>query len=267
MQLNDNLYNKDEFWSKFKHGVADFKAQLPQNVLAVQVVDDFGDTSALLISMESDEKTYRELDDYMDSLKDRLRRIPSVGRMTVSGMQKEQITVCLDNERLSQYGLSDQTLAATLFAKGFATMSGRLDSEEYRSPIYVAKSFHTLRDVQELIVWSSPSGDNIRLKDVADVKREYPEPDSYIRNNGRKCLLLSVEMKKGQNIVQMGEAVNAELEAFQKTLPQDVTTFRITDQSEVVSASVTTFLKELMIAIVAVVVVVMLLLPIRTALV
>lgn len=267
VQLNDNLYNKDEFWSKFKHGVADFKAQLPQNVLAVQVVDDFGDTSALLISMESDEKTYRELDDYMDSLKDRLRRIPSVGRMTVSGMQKEQITVCLDNERLSQYGLSDQTLAATLFAKGFATMSGRLDSEEYRSPIYVAKSFHTLRDVQELIVWSSPSGDNIRLKDVADVKREYPEPDSYIRNNGRKCLLLSVEMKKGQNIVQMGEAVNAELEAFQKTLPQDVTTFRITDQSEVVSASVTTFLKELMIAIVAVVVVVMLLLPIRTALV
>ena len=267
VQLNDNLYNKDEFWSKFKHGVTDFKAQLPQNVVAVMVMDDFGDTSALLISIESDEKTYRELDDYVDALKDRLRRIPSVGRMTVSGMQKEQITVELDNERLSQYGLSDQTLGMTLFSKGFATMSGRLDSETYRSPIYVAKSFNTLRDVQELIVWSSPSGDNIRLKDVAEVKREYPEPDSYIRNNGRKCLLLSVEMKKGQNIVQMGQAVNAELEAFQQTLPQDVTTFRITDQSEVVAGSVHTFLKELLIAIVAVVIVVMLLLPIRTALV
>lgn len=267
VQLNDNLYNKDEFWSKFKHGIAEFKAQLPQNVLAVMVMDDFGDTSALLISMESDEKTYRELDDYMDALMDRLRRIPSVGRMAVSGMQKEQITVCLDNERLSQYGLNDQTLGMTLFSKGFATMSGRMDSEAYRSPIYVAKSFNTLRDVQELIVWSSPSGDNIRLKDVAEVKREYPEPDSYIRNNGRKCLLLSVEMKKGQNIVQMGQEVNAELEAFQQTLPQDVTTFRITDQSEVVAGSVRTFLKELLIAIVAVVIVVMLLLPIRTALV
>lgn len=66
VELNDDLNNKDEFWSKFKHGVAVFKSQLPQNVLAVQVVDDFGDTSALLITMESEEKTYRELDKYME---------------------------------------------------------------------------------------------------------------------------------------------------------------------------------------------------------
>lgn len=87
VQLNDELNNKDEFWSKFKHGISDFKSRLPSNVLAVQVMDDFGDTSALLIAMESEEKTYRELDDYMDALQERLRRIPSVGRMSVSGMR------------------------------------------------------------------------------------------------------------------------------------------------------------------------------------
>ncbi len=96
VQLNDELNNKDEFWSKFKHGVSTFKAQLPKNVLAVQVMDDFGDTSALLITMESVDKTYRELDDYMDALQDRLRRINSIGRMTVSGIQKEQISIYLD---------------------------------------------------------------------------------------------------------------------------------------------------------------------------
>ena len=95
VQLNDDLRDKDAFWSKFKHGVFQFKAQLPQNVLAVQVMDDFGDTSALLITLESEDKTYRELDDYMDLLQDRLRRIPSVGRLSVSGMQHEQISVYL----------------------------------------------------------------------------------------------------------------------------------------------------------------------------
>lgn len=40
VELNDDLNNKDEFWSKFKHGVAAFKSQLPPNVLAVQVMDD-----------------------------------------------------------------------------------------------------------------------------------------------------------------------------------------------------------------------------------
>ena len=126
VELNADLNNKDEFWSKFKHGVTDFKASLPSNVLAVKVLDDFGDTSALLITMESQEKTYRELNDYMDLLKTRLSRISSVGRMSVSGMQKEQISVYLDNERLSKYGLSEQTLAATLFSKGFATSGGRM---------------------------------------------------------------------------------------------------------------------------------------------
>lgn len=267
VQLNDDINNKDEFWSKFKHGINDFKSKLPQSVLGVQVMDDFGDTSAFLFTMESKDKTYRELNDYMDELKDRLRRIETVGRMTVSGMQQEQISVYLDNDRLSHYGLNDRTLATTLFAKGFTTTSGRIKNKEYVSPIYITRSMNTLHDVQEIIVLSTPDGQIVRLKDVARVVKEYPAPDSYITNNGCKCLLLSVEMKKGKNIVQMGEEVKAELDDFAKSLPEDVTIFKITDQSQVVADSVSTFLHELVIAICAVIFVVMLLLPIRVALV
>ena len=267
VELNDDLTNKDEFWSKFKHGVSQFKAQLPPNVLAVVVQDDFGDTSALLITMESEDKTYRELDDYMDLLQGRLRRIPAVGRMTVSGMQNEQISVYLDHDRLSKYGLNEQALALSLMQKGFTTSGGRVKDGTMVSPIYVSRSLNTVRDVQEQIVYADPQGNVVRLKDVARVVREYPDPDSYITNNGRKCLLLSVEMKKGQNIVAMGEEVNQVLAEFQPELPADVTLFRITDQPKVVDDSVSNFLHELIIAIVAVVIVVMLLLPLRVALV
>ena len=267
VELNDDLTNKDEFWSKFKHGVSQFKAQLPPNVLAVVVQDDFGDTSALLITMESEEKTYRELDDYMDLLQGRLRHIPAVGRMTVSGMQNEQISVYLDHDRLSKYGLNEQTLALGLMQKGFTTSGGRVKDGTMVEPIYVSRSLNTVRDVQEQIVYADPQGNIVRLKDVARVVREYPDPDSYITNNGRKCLLLSVEMKKGQNIVAMGEEVNQVLDEFQPELPADVTLFRITDQPKAVDDSVSNFLHELVIAIVAVVIVVMLLLPLRVALV
>ena len=267
VQLNDELNNKDEFWSKFKHGVSTFKAQLPKNVLAVQVMDDFGDTSALLITMESVDKTYRELDDYMDALQDRLRRINSIGRMTVSGMQKEQISIYLDTHKLSQYGLTEQTLAVTLFTKGFTTSGGRVKNPAYVQPVYVAKSLNTVRDVQEQIVYTDPMGNNIRLKDVARVVKEYPAPDSYITNNGKKCLLLSIEMKKGKNIVQMGEEINRTIAEFQPSLPSDVNLFCITDQSQVVGDSVDNFLHELLVAIIAVIIVVMLLLPMRVALV
>ena len=268
VQLNDEVQDKDAFWSKFKHGVSTFKAQLPQNVLAVQVMDDFGDTSALLITMESEDKTYRELNDYMDLLQDRLRRIPSVGRMTVSGMQREQISVYIDHDRLAQYGLNEQAVAMALMQKGFTTSGGRLKTDETVTPIYVSRSFNAVYDVQQQIVYADPEGNVVRLKDIARVTKEYPRPDSYITNNGKKCLLLSVEMKQGKDIVAMGREVNRVLEEFQQEeLPSEVSIFRITDQSQVVGDSVLNFLKELLIAIVAVVIVVVLLLPLRVALV
>ena len=267
VELVDELTNKDEFWSKFKHGVAAFKSQLPSNVLAVQVMDDFGDTSALLITMESKDKTYRELSEYMDELKDRLRRVNSVGRITVSGERHEQISVYLDPAKLSQYGLNEQMVATQLFTKGFVTTGGRIRTPEYVLPVHVEKSYNTIYDVQQQIVYYDINGNNIRLKDIAKVVKEYPHADSYIKNNGTKCILLSLEMKKGKNIVQMGEDVNRVIEDFKKELPSEVSMYNVTNQAKVVGGSVDNFLRELVIAIVAVVVVVMLLLPMRVALV
>ncbi|MBD5358753.1 MAG: efflux RND transporter permease subunit [Bacteroides sp.] len=265
--LNNDVNNKDEFWSKFKHGISEFKPQLPSGVLAIQVIDDFGDTAALLISMESSDKTYRELNDYMDELKDELRKIEAIGRMNVYGMQQEQISVYVDTDKLSHYGFNDQMLAMTLFNNGFTTTGGRIKDPDRTAPIYITRSINSQHDVEELIVISLPTGETVRLKDVATIVKEYPSPTSYITTNGKNCLILSVEMKTGRNIVAMGEEIQAALGKFQNSLPEEVSITTITDQSKVVDDSVTNFLEELLIAILAVVVVVVLLLPWRVALV
>ncbi len=267
VELNDDVQDNDGFWSKFKHGASQFKSQLPQGILALMVVDDFGDTSALLITMESEDKTYRELNEYMKQLREQLRTVESVGRMTILGMQQEQVSVRLNSEKLSHYGIGDKTIALQLLRKGFVTMAGTQKSATYESPIHVSRSVNVVRDVEQMIVYSTPAGQVVRLGDVADVTLEYPEPTSMMTNNGRKCLLLSVEMKKGRNITEMGAEVDMRMAQFEKTLPKDVTIFKITDQAKVVNDSVWNFLKELLIAIAAVVLVVVLLLPMRVALV
>ncbi len=125
----------------------------------------------------------------------------------------------------------------------------------------------SVNDVEQMIIFSSPGGNVVRVKDIATVHREYTAPASFVTNNGKKCIVLSIEMKKGRNITETGSEVKQQLSEFQKTLPSDVSMFTITDQSKVVGYSVTNFLKELLIAIIAVVVVVVLLLPLRVALV
>ncbi len=267
VELDDKITDTDSFWNTFSRELSGVKQQLPPGVLAVEVISNFGDTSALLITMESDDKTYRELGDYMDDLQDRLRTVSSVGTMTVYGKQNEQISINIDPERLSHYGISEKTLAASLFTSGFRTTGGEIRSLSYTSPIYIDNPLNSVADIADQIVLSTPSGEVVRLKDIAEVKREYPEPTSFITNNGRKCILLSVEMKSGNNIVRMGELVEKQLNEFQQQLPEDVTLFRITNQPDVVNSSVMDFLRELLIAVIAVIVVIVLLLPIRVALI
>ena len=105
VRLNDDVNNKDEVWSKIKHGLNAFKSQLPSGVLAVVTNDDFGNTSALLIAIESSQRNYRELKQYSDDLGDRLRRIPSVANVKLFGEQKEQISLYVDRQRLQALSL------------------------------------------------------------------------------------------------------------------------------------------------------------------
>lgn len=158
-------------------------------------------------------------------------------------------------------------MATQLLSKGFITTAGTQRTPDYEYPIDVRPALNVVGDVEQTVVWSDTAGHVVRLKDIADVRREYPAPSSYITNNGRKCILLSVEMKKGKNITDMGEQIDEQLSAFQQTLPKDVTMFTITNQSKVVGDSIINFLRELLIAIIAVVVVVLLLMPMRVALV
>ena len=266
VELNDDVNDKDEVWSKVKHGLAAFKMQLPAGVAAVVTNDDFGDTSALLITLESDTRSYRELKGYMDDLSDRLRRIESVSNLRPYGVQQEQISVYADPERLAAYGIGEKTLSAALAAQGLTPLGGSVSNAETETPIHIAPSLAGEREVAEQIVWSDPEGHVLRVKDVARVVREYDDPDSYIRNNGHRCVLLSLEMQAGNNIVEYGREVDEVLHAFiEEELPADVSVQRIADQAKVVGDSVHSFLRDLFVAMAIIIVVMMLLFPLRSA--
>jgi multidrug efflux pump len=254
VELTDDVKNADEFWSKLNHGLSLQRAQLPSGVLALFSDSDFGDTSALLISLESDQASYRELETWLNKLEAKLRTLEPVSKIRQYGLQKEQITIYLEPEKLTSLGINSTALLANLFTQGLTTSSGTIRNHKMEIPVHISESYPGENEIAEQIIYSDPAGNIVRLKDVARIVREYPEPGSYILNNGKKCLLVSLEMQDGNNIVQFGNEVNNILTTFQKELPQGV-----------VSDSVTTFLRELIFAIAAVILVTMLLLPFRAA--
>ena len=269
VRLNDNVNNKDEVWSKIKHGLALFKQQLPGGVLALVANDDFGNTSALLIAIESEARSYRELKDYSDELSDRLRRFPSVANVRLYGEQKEQISLYVDRQRLQAYGIGQQMLFSRLQAQGVTTMSGSLSDDDQQIPIHIEPTERSEEEIANQIIFSDPvSGKVARVRDVARVVREYDNSESFIEQDGHPCVLLSLEMTSGNNIVQYGKEVDKVLDDYRQTvLPEDVKITRIADQPKVVSTSVSDFLRDLLISMFIIILVMMVLFPLRSAIV
>ena len=266
VMLRMTAVNNEAAWTKIRAGLPLLqKTQLPTGVLQTLVIDDFGNTSSLLIAVESPERSPRELEQYAKQVCSHLRTIPEMGKLRIMGQQTEEIAITIDPEQLSRYGINPSALQAQMALQGLRTVGGESDAH---GALQVVIPYLSEYELQEQIVWSDPvTGATIRLKDIATVERRYQAPKNYVEFNGASCLILNMEMVPGNNIVAFGDEVDKQLAQAAALLPPDIQFHRITDQPKVVNDSVLSFLRDIVISILVVIAVMLLLFPLRTALV
>lgn len=265
VELRDGVKNPDMFWSKLRHGLNEFKRELPPEVLGLIANNDFGDTSALLLTITSEKRNYKELEAYLKKVESELRKIQSVSKIKHFGLQKEQIMVHIQPEKLQNFNIKPITILSALRTEGTVNYSGSLDNGNLSMPLHLPPRYQSEKDLANQIIYADPQGNLIRLKDVARIERRYKTPDSFIKYQGTKSLLLSLEMQPGNNIVQFGEAVDKALAKAKAAFPADVKMARIADMPNVVDHAISHFMKEFGIAVLSVIIVTMLLLPFRVA--
>lgn len=255
------------FWAKLRHGLNELKGELPSGVMSLSANDDFGNTSAILLAVESETKTYKDLEKYIEKFEDDVRKIEATSRVKHYGLQKEEINVYIDDAKLTNYGIKPLIVLSALKPQGTVNYAGEIDDGKFIRPIHIPSDYKTESDIANQIIYSDPSGNVIRVKDVAKVVREYEEPDSFIRLNGKKCLIVSLEMLPGNNIVQYGSQVKKEIDKFISEVPADIKVGIVSDMPDFVYQAIINFLKEFGLAIFSVILVTMLLLPRKVALV
>ena len=266
VMLRMNVRNNEVAWNKIRAGLPLLqKTQLPMGVLQTLVIDDFGNTSSLLIAVESDQRSPRELEQYAEQVCSQLRTIPEMGKLRIMGQQTEEIAITIDLEQLSRYGINPSALQAQMALQGLRTVGGESDAH---GALQVVIPYMSEYELQQQIIWSDPvTGATIRLGDISTVERRYQKPKQYVQFDGAPCLILNMEMVPGNNIVAFGAAVDKQLAKAAEMLPPDIRFHRITDQPKVVDDSVLSFLRDILISILVVIAVMLLLFPLRTALV
>ena len=253
-------------WNKIRAGLPLLqRTKMPSGVLQTLVIDDFGNTSSLLIAVESDQRSPRELEEYATQVCSKLRTIPEMGKLRIMGQQTEEIAITIDAQRLSLYGISPSVVEAQLALQGLRTIGGTNNSQ---GSLQITIPYQSEFEIQEQIIWADQlTGATVRLKDIATVERRYQKPKQYVEFNGASCLIINMEMVPGHNIVAFGAEVDKQLAEAAALLPPDIRFHRITDQPKVVNDSVLSFLRDIVISILVVIVVMLLLFPLRTALV
>ena len=264
--LQDNVRKPDIFWNKLRHQLLVVKAlDLPEGVVGPFVNSDFGDTESMIIGLGSDNAGYNVMKENISRLEDRLRTISAISKLKRIGEQEEQVTITFSSEKLAQYDISVLQAVKILQSQNKIYPAGEIRTENTTAPLYASGYFINIDDISNQIVGASKTGAVVRLSDIAKISRDNAEPDSKITVNGKKAVLLAIQMHEGMNIVKAGREVEKNLDEFAEQLPGNIVLSTIVNQPEIVRKNISQFLREFLLAICAVILVVFLLLPFRIA--
>ena len=266
VELEDDVKIADVVWAKIRDEMNETRAlELPDGVRGPIVNSDFGDTVAMLIAVHGERYGYRELRDYLDRIQDELRTIRDVGKLAAYGTQSEQIRITSSLERLSQYFVNPLRIAQALQQRNTIESAGHFEADRAKIPLRTTGLFTTVDQVRNVLVDVSRTGQPLYIRDFAEVERRYQDPTFVVRYDGKRGLLLSIEMQKGRNIVQLGERIQEVFARLKTLLPPDVQLDPIANQPAVVEKRTTQLSHEVMLAIASVILVTFVLLPMRVA--
>ena len=231
-------------WYQVRKKIKDIELTLPQGVIGPVSDDEFGDTYGIVYGFTADGFTHRELRDYVEEIRSRLLQVPDVNKVNLIGQQAERIFIEFSPTKLAGYGLKPAQLAAALQAQNAVAPTGVITTDEESITLRVSGAMASEKDI--LAMNFDVGGRNVRLADIAEVRREYADPpDPMFRINGTPGLGLSISMRDGGDVLALGENIHHTMEELKADLPIGIEPVMVANQPETVHHSIDEFMEAL----------------------
>ncbi len=253
-QINDSSRASEvsNVWYTVRKKIGDMQHTLPKGVQGPFFNDDFGDVYGVIYALSGEGFSQAELKDFADSVRQQLLRVPDVAKVELFGVQDEKIYIELSQKRLSQLGLDMGQVLGQLGQQNAIENAGTVQTPLDEVQVRVGGQFNALDDVRAMPIRGS-SGRQLRLSDIAEVRRGYADPPSVkVLHQGKDVIALGVSMAKGGDIIRLGKALQAATERMATELPAGVQLANVQDQPRAVATSVNEFVKVLIEAVVIV---------------
>ncbi len=186
-------------------------------------------------SEESRLKALRRLAE--DRIKTDLEAQEGTAAVKVSGGLEDEIQIRVDQQKLSQLGISIEQIAARIRAENVNLSGGRLEEGNQRFLVRTLNEFETVDEFRNAIV-ATVADRPVYLRDIATVRQGFKEREAITRVRGRESVELGVYKEGDANTVQVAERIERRLEALRETLPDNIELIKIYDQSTFISSAV-----------------------------
>ncbi len=209
---------------QFDYGVdIDKKYQDVTSALAMlQLPDDAQDPTIIemnmsamnssIMSLSVEANAGDNLKNYVeDNIVPELERIEGVSDVSVFGGSRQYIQVLLDENKMTQYGLTMQAVSSAIASSEFELTMGSLDRGNITVDLTGSQKIENYRTLDTVPITLS-SGDVIHLSDVAQVIMADEEQTSYSRRNGLDAISLSVTKEQSGNTVGICQQIVKEVD-------------------------------------------------------
>ncbi|MEM7199510.1 MAG: efflux RND transporter permease subunit [Planctomycetota bacterium] len=271
----------DQYFDELRTKVQDATSELPEGCGEPRVNTDFGDVYDVVLALyqrpsaPADRYSYRQLEVFAETIEDELKNLREVGRVDLFGVQDERIYLEVDPAEWGKIGMSADQLRSLLRSRNIVASGGEVSRGPSRFTIKPTGEFTSVDQIEMLPVRVQDDEIPVLLRDLPiNVVRDYVDPmRPHVRHTSpesraERALLIAVSMKDGENIVEMGSAVEARLQRLQASLlPPDLELSRVNDLPRQVDVLVADFMTNLWQAILIVLLVALLMMGWRPALI
>lgn len=257
-----------QVWDELRRKVGDVYSELPPGAQPSIVNDDYSDVFGILFAISGDGYSYQEIKEFVeDVLRREILLIPGVAKVSIMGVQQEQIFVEISQTRLAQLGIAPETIYQTLRSQNLVAPSGAVQVGDEHVRITPTGDFTSVQAIGNLLISSPKSKQIIYLRDIAKIERGYQEvPTNLVRHNGKFALAFGISLVAGGNVVALGKTIENKLKELENVTPVGMVMSSIYYQPEVVEASVNGFVISLLEAVIIVVVILLIFMGLRSGL-
>lgn len=238
-------------WHEIRNLVNDEWSSLPSGVMGPYINDRFDDVYGSIYAVTGDGFSYEEKRKYAENIRRRLTGVEDVQKVELLGVQKQEIYVEMDQNKLASFGMRPSDVFAMLQQQGAMMPAGMIHTDSRNVAIRVEGLLDTVESLKELPIHVGER--SFHLGDVASVTQMYADPEtSLMYFNGKPAVGIAVSMAPGGNNLVLGKNLEKEIEKEKSELPAGLDIEQVADQPSVVNDSIHEFTKSLLEAIVIV---------------